>query len=78
MTKNSLNSGNDSNLSNKLMFYCDQTIYKVHFSISPLIFLKLQVTSLLATKDIDIITPFDYKLYKEDDVVLRIFVRKPT
>ena len=42
------------------------------------IFVQLQVTSLLATKDIDIITPFDYKLYEEDDVVLRIFVRKPT
>ena len=42
------------------------------------IFLQFQVTSLLARKDIDIITPFDYKLYKEDDVVLRIFVRKPT
>ena len=52
--------------------------FRVAIILFQLIFLQLEVTSLLATKDIDIITPFDYKLYKEDDVVLRIFVRKPT
>ena len=57
----------------------DSRIYSIACIVMfQLIFLQLQVTSLLATKDIDIITPFDYKLYKEDDVVLRIFVRKPT
>ena len=59
-------------------YYANDFYFILPTFISQPIFLKLQVTSLLATKDIDIITPFDYKLYKEDDVVLRIFVRKPT
>ena len=52
--------------------------FHIAYFIFHCIFLQFQVTSLLARKDIDIITPFDYKLYKEDDVVLRNFVRKPT
>ena len=59
-------------------FYANDFHFILPTFILQKIFGQLQVTSLLATKDIDIITPFDYKLYEEDDVVLRIFVRKPT
>ena len=62
----------------KLWIYVNYFHFILPIFIFQFIFIQLQVASLLARKDIDIITPFDYKLYEEDDVVLRIFVRKPT